>query len=68
VFPPSQLDLSELLAALAVTILAMSYVVSSLEGRVELRIPRGDLETAGLLLGTVYLVYALALISARVIV
>jgi hypothetical protein len=67
VFPPSQQDLSILLAALAVAILAVSYVVSSLEGRVEVLIPRRDLEIVGLLLGGVYLAYALVLISARVI-
>ena len=57
-FPPSLQDLAGILAALSVAFLLMSYVVSSLGGRMEMRIPRRDLERAGIILGAGFLAYA----------
>jgi hypothetical protein len=67
-FLPSLQVLAQLEATLALFVLATSYVKSSTQGSVELLIQRRDLETVGLALGAIYLVYVVILFSAKLIV
>ena len=63
---PSAPELTLLLAALSVATLTASYSVSSLQGRLDVMVSRGRLETVGLILGGIYLMYVLVELATAV--
>jgi len=59
--------LFQLLAALAIVVLLTAYFTSSYNERVDLLISHRTLENIGLTMGMVYLVYAVAELTAAII-